>query len=50
MLRGNVYKEKELSIIGDGGWIVAQRKRPRVPTLMGVPSAQLAVKWSVGRL
>ena len=48
-LRGNAYEEKELSTTGDGGWIVAQRKRPRVPTPMGAPSAQPAAKRSVGR-
>jgi hypothetical protein len=51
-IRGNAYKEKEISRaneVNDGTWSIAQRKRSRLPTPMGAPSAQPAAKRAVGR-
>ena len=36
-------------MVSEGGWIVAQRKRPRVPTPAGAPSTQPTAKRGVGR-
>jgi len=49
-LWGNTYKEKEISGANDGGWIVAQQKRPRVPTPIGAETTQPVAKWGVGCL
>jgi len=47
-LRGNTYKEKEISGANDGDWIVMQQKRPKVPTPIGAETTQPAAKQRVG--